>query len=361
MINIREVAKRAGVGIGTVSRVLNGHPSVRPEVRQRVLDVVKQLDYVPNVHAQRMWKHRANTICFLLSNRDLLLSLHGHIFRGVEQFCAINGYSVLFSAFHYSPHTPASKLELPAILKTRGIVDGVTLGGVNYPNLVERIRSEGIPYSVFGNNFVDESDPASNAIMFDDRTGAEQAVEYLIQLGHRDIWFVGDVDWPWNRRRYERFRAIMKLHGYEGGAITTGLARAGHELGLRAAPAILETSCTAVFAASDYIACGVIEAAQQAGRKIPGDLSVIGFDALDEFVYYRPAITTVGTDKEKVGEHCALLLLKQIDGSAAGVQPNVTLPMRLAERDSCAPIAYSRGGAANARPRPRKHLVRSES
>ena len=90
-MSIREVARRAGVGIGTVSRVLNGHPSVRPEVRQRVLDMVKALGYVPNVHAQRMWKRKSNTICFLLSNREILLSLHGHIFRGVEEFAARNG------------------------------------------------------------------------------------------------------------------------------------------------------------------------------------------------------------------------------------------------------------------------------
>src|SRR5258708_3981234 len=96
MNNIREVARRAGVGTGTVSRVMNGHPSVSPEVRQRILDVVKELGYVPNVHAQRLWRGRSNTLCFLLANREMLLSLHGHIFRGVEQFCSLAGYSVLF-------------------------------------------------------------------------------------------------------------------------------------------------------------------------------------------------------------------------------------------------------------------------
>ena len=82
-MNIREVARKAGVGIGTVSRVLNGRTSVSP-VQQRVLEVVKALKYTPNIHARRMWRGRTNTICFILANRQILLSLHGHIFHGVE-------------------------------------------------------------------------------------------------------------------------------------------------------------------------------------------------------------------------------------------------------------------------------------
>ena len=338
MKNIREVAERAGVGIGTVSRVVNGHPSVRPEVRKRVLEVIKQIDYVPNVHAQRMWKQRANTICFMLANRHILLSLYGHIFRGVEEFCAVNGYSVLFSTFSYSPHTPAAELALPPILKARGVVDGVILGGVNSPNLIERMRKENIPYALAGNNLLADHDPESNAVMFDDRNGAEQAVDYLIQLGHRDIWFVGDTGVPWNRRRYDHYVAVMERNGYQPRSVTEGLPRVHHEAGLGAARQILESGepCTAIFCVNDYVTCGVIEAAQEMGRRVPADLSVVGFDALDEFIYYRPAITSVATDKEKIGEHCALVLIKQIEDRGASIQPNVTIPMRLVERDSCA-------------------------
>jgi LacI family transcriptional regulator, galactose operon repressor len=228
---------------------------------------------------------------------------------------------------------------LPPILRSRGVVDGVILGGVNYPNLEERVRAEGIPYSIFGNNLVDRAEIDGNAVLFDDVDGAEQAVEHLLRLGHRKIWFVGDVSWPWNRRRFDRFTAVMERAGLEPRAITAGLARAGHELGMRAARAILDSHpCTAIFAASDYIACGVIEAAQQIGRKVPGDLSVIGFDALDEFVYYRPAITTIGTDKEKIGEHCARLLIQQVESQELCLQPNVSVPMHLVERESCAPL-----------------------
>jgi DNA-binding LacI/PurR family transcriptional regulator len=339
MMSIREVARKAGVGIGTVSRVLNGRASVSAEVQRRVLEVVKELKYTPNVHARRMWRGRANTICFVLANRQILLSLHGHIFRGVEEFCSVNGYSVLFTTFRYSPHAPAEELELPPILKSKGIVDGVILGGVNYPNLLQRMAAAGLPCSVFGNNLVVDGAAPGNVVMFEDRDGAEQAVEYLIRLGHRDIWFVGQTQWPWNRRRYESYLTVMKRHGLKARAVIEGLANAGHELGLQAARRILEGAepATAIFAASDYIACGVIEAATRIGCRVPRDLSVIGFDALDEFAYYRPRITSVGTDKEKIGEYCALLVIRQIDGEDPGEQSSMRIPMHLVEGDSCAP------------------------
>lgn len=337
MNNIREVARKAGVGIGTVSRVLNGHPSVRQEVRQRVQEVIRHANYAPNVHAQRMWKGRANTICFLLANREILLSLHGHIIRGVEEYCRLHGYSVLFSTYHYSPHTPAAELELPPILRSRGVVDGIILGGVNYPNLLERIRRDGIPYSLFGNNLVSGGDPEANGVMFDDRGGAELAVDYLLRLGHSEIWFAGDTSWPWNRRRHQRYAAVMEHNLLRPRAVTSALSGEHHEMGLRAARQILESGepCTAIFAANDYVAAGVIEAAMEMGRRVPADLSVMGFDALDEFRYFRPAITSAGADKEKIGEHCALLLLNQIESNHSSAQTNVVIPMRLVERESC--------------------------
>ncbi len=341
-MSIRDVAHKAGVGIGTVSRVINEHPSVSNKIRDRVQKAMKELDYTPNVHAQRMWKGRTNAVCFILSNRRILQSLHAHIFRGVEEFCAVNNYSVLFTTFNYGPHTAASDLELPAILRARGLVDGVILGGVNYPNLIDRIKSEEIPYTVFSNNIVTEAAvaPAHNGVLFDDRHGAEQAVEYLVQLGHRHIWFIGDTAWPWNRRRFESYTAVMKRKEYEEQFITQGLARFGHEHGSRAVRRILESDkeCTAIFAATDYIAAGVISAAQELGRHVPEDLSVIGFDELDEFRYYRPKITSIGTDKEKIGEYCSLLLIRQIeDGKGFSKQANVRIPMHLSEGESCAP------------------------
>jgi DNA-binding LacI/PurR family transcriptional regulator len=336
-MNIREVARRANVGIGTVSRVLNGHPSVSPEVQERVLKVIKELNYVPNVHAQRMWKGRTNTICFILANREVLYSLHAHIIRGVEEFCSINHYSVIFTTFKYSPETPADQLEVPPILRGKGVVDGVVLGGVNYSNFLSWVQTAGIPCVLFGNNLMDGEEAKSNAVSFDDHEGAEQATEYLIRLGHRNIWFIGDISWIWNRRRYEAYQRVMERRGLKPRSVTQGLAQSGHPLGVRGMRRILESGepCTAVFAGSDYIAAGVMEHAMEKGLRVPDDLSLIGFDALDEFQYCRPRLTSVGTKTEKIGEYCALLLMRQIETGTE--QPSVRIPMMLVEGATCAP------------------------
>ncbi|MGH9673928.1 MAG: LacI family DNA-binding transcriptional regulator [Bryobacteraceae bacterium] len=339
MNNIRDVARKAGVGVGTVSRVLNNHPSVRPEVRRRVQDIIRQVRYLPNVHAQRMWRRRSNTICFLLANRQILQSLHAHIIRGVQDYCASNGFSVMFSTFRYEPHTPPDALEVPPLLRSRGIVDGVILGGVNYPNLIERMRLDKVPYSIFGNNFIDGGKTPPNCVSFDDRGGAALAVGHLVKLGHQHIWFIGDTSLPWNRRRHDRYRQIMTRHGFTPRSLTGKVAGTHHETGLRAARQILESGepCTAIFAANDYVAAGVIEAAVQKGIRVPGGLSVAGFDALDEFQYYRPGITTVGAGKEEIGEHCMKLLVGQLDAAEPAPPSNVMLPMWLIERESTAP------------------------
>ncbi len=343
MNNIRDVARKAGVGVGTVSRVLNNHPSVRPQVRQRVLDVIRQVRYLPNVHAQRMWRRRSNTVCFLLANRQILHSLHARIIRGVEDYCAANGFFVMFSTFRYEPETPPDALDVPPLLKSRGIVDGVILGGVNYCNMVERMRLDRIPYTIFGNNFMTDGDPPANSVLFDDRDGAERAAEYLVSLDHSDIWFVGDTTWPWNRRRLDCYTAVMKRHRLTPRAITTSAAT-HHETGLDAMRAILDSRepCTAIFAANDYVASGVIEGARLRGLSVPQQLSVVGFDALDEFQYYRPGITTVGAEKESIGEQCVDLLFRQLESEDPVTFPNVLLPMRLIERESCAPLLKSR-------------------
>src|SRR5262249_12780578 len=152
---------------------------------------------------------------------------------------------------------------------TKGIVDGVILGGVNYPNLLERMDNAGIAYSIFANNLVGDITPVTKGVFFDDSDGAEQAVEYLARLGHPAIWFIGDTSWPWNARRHDAYAHIMKRRGFRPRAITGG-SQSGHELGLQAGRRILEgrEPATAIFAGSDYIAAGVIEAAGRLGRRV---------------------------------------------------------------------------------------------
>lgn len=146
---IREVARAAGVGIGTISRVLNSSPQVSWKTRERVLGAIRRLGFRPNAQARRILKRRAEMVCFLLSNRDFLHPFHARILQGVESCASGLKQHVLFAALHYSPKTPSHRIDLPPVLQEHGLIDGVILAGTVYPNLLRRIESIHMPFVAF--------------------------------------------------------------------------------------------------------------------------------------------------------------------------------------------------------------------
>src|SRR5712671_5752201 len=155
---IREVARAAGVGIGTISRVLNSSSQVSRKTRARVLDAIHRLGFRPNAQARRILKRRAEMVCFLLSNRDFLHPFHARILQGVESYASGMKQHVLFAALHYSPKTSPERIDLPPVLQEHGLIDGVILAGTIYPNLLQRIGSIHMPFVAFSNNVVGMDD-----------------------------------------------------------------------------------------------------------------------------------------------------------------------------------------------------------
>src|SRR3977135_1657087 len=121
---IRDVAHPAGVGIGTISRVLNSSSQVSRKTRARVLDAIRRLGFRPNAQARRILKRRAEMVCFLLSNRDFLHPFHARILQGVESYASGLKQHVLFAALHYSPKTPPDRIDLPPVLQEHGLMEG---------------------------------------------------------------------------------------------------------------------------------------------------------------------------------------------------------------------------------------------
>ena len=168
-ITIREVARHAGVGVGTLSRVLNDGAYVSPSTRDRVLAAIRRLGFRPNAQARRILRRRAEMVCFLLSNCDFLHSFHARILQGVETYASMVKQHVVFAAVHYSPETPSDRIPYPPILQERGWIDGLILAGTTYPNFIRTIRKIGIPFVAFGNNLVGfEGRPNFDQVSFDD-------------------------------------------------------------------------------------------------------------------------------------------------------------------------------------------------
>jgi LacI family transcriptional regulator len=208
---IREVAKAAAVGIGTISRVLNSSSQVSQETRARVLEAIRRLGFRPNAQARRILKRRAEMVCFLLSNRDFLHPFHARILQGVESYASSLKQHVLFAALHYSPKTPPDRIDLPPVLQEHGWIDGLILAGTIYPNLLRRIESIHMPFVAFSNNVVGMGDEQQfDQVGFDDFNGTLHAMRYLIGKGHRQIVFAGDISYPWLHRRFEGYQQGMR-------------------------------------------------------------------------------------------------------------------------------------------------------
>ncbi len=346
-ITIKEVARKAGVGIATVSRVINNSRRVDPGTRKRVLAVIRSLGYRPNASGRRLVKKSAEMVCFVLSNREFMNPFHSGILYGVERYLSQAGQDVVFSNLHYSGSTPPARLALPRILTERGIADGFILAGTNYTNLVTAMDLLEVPYVVFGNNLVGEArHPRADAVYYDDRSTARGLVERLIALGHRDIWFVGDVRMPWFRRRAESYRVAMQVHGlplreyilpYTGDYRDYAVA-----YGVQAMEQILaeRQPITAVVAGNDGIAYGAWRALGRGGRRVPQDISLVGFDDVQEAALTDPPLTTVRVPTEELGRACAQLLLEKLKARGAPQAP-IIVPTEIVERGSWAAVGQA--------------------
>lgn len=313
---IREVARAARVGVGTISRVLNSSPQVSGETRARVLGAIHRLGFRPNALARRILRQRAEIVCFLLSNRDFLHPFHARILQGVESCARSLNQDVLFTVLHYSPTTPAHRIDLPPVFQEHGLVDGIILAGTVYPNLLLRIESIDMPFVAFSNNIVGEINTKHqfDQVGFDDSKGTLQATRYLIGQGHRRIVFAGDVSFPWLQRRSEGYRQAMRENKLRPVLITRprlqsfgdfGQASGGRILSLRLRP-------TAVVAGNDEIAFGLWRSFCRSGVQVPHEISLVGFDDREEALLMDPPLSTVRVHKEEIGETCMKMLLERL-------------------------------------------------
>lgn len=358
-ITIKEVARKAGVGIATVSRVLNNSAHVDPETRTRVNAVIRRFGYRPNAQGRRLVKRATEMVCFVLSNRDFMNPFHSGILYGVERFLSQAGHDVVFTNLHYLADTPAGELALPRILTHRGIADGVILAGTNYPNLLAAMDQMRVPYVLFGNNIVGRDLPDGvpappDSVYYEERSSARALVEMLVDMGHRAVWFVGDTRMPWFRRRNDAYREVLAARGLQPREYIAPCEGDYHDYGLaygeQAAEHILRSlePVTAMFAGNDGIAYGLWKSLTRKGVRVPNDVSLVGFDDVQEARLVEPPLTTVHVPTAEIGRACAQLLMAKL-AARGKPQPGVIVPTSVVLRGSCAPRASAAAQPAVAR------------
>ena len=312
---IRDVARAAGVGVGTISRVLNSSSQVSRETRARVTQAIRRLGFRPNAQARRILKRRSEIVCFLLSNRDFLHPFHARILQGVESYATSLKNHVLFAVLHYSPRTAPENIDLPPVLQEHGLIDGVILAGTVYTNLLRRIESMHVPFVAFSNNVVGtDGEQQYDQVGFDDFNGTLQATRYLITQDHRLIDFAGDVSFPWIQRRFDGYRQAMRENRLKPIAIMPRNPAGFVDFGQKSAGRILSRPSrpTAVVAGNDETAYGLWLSLRRYGVKVPDEISLVGFDDREEAALMDPPLTTVRVHKEEIGQTCMKMLLERL-------------------------------------------------
>jgi DNA-binding LacI/PurR family transcriptional regulator len=330
---LREIASAAQVSISTVSRVLNGSHTVDAGIRKSVLAAAADLD------VDFSQRNKTRALAILLSNRVKHHTFHSSVILGAEAICASHNWELIFQSLNYPAHVVGKDLHLPNVVQRRDIVRGVILAGTNSANLLELLTSKGVPFVVFGNNLMGEVEHSNYDVVFsDDIQGGLDATRYLIGLGHRHIWFVGNLRLPWFARCYEGYRRAMEEAGLQPRHSTID-SEDETDIGYLGTKSLLAKSepVTAIFAGNDPTAHGVYKGLRDSGLEIPGDISVVGCDdTVGPWLY--PALTTIREFPEQLGKQMVELLLNRIANPGQPRQ-QATLPTELIKRESCRAIS----------------------
>jgi LacI family transcriptional regulator len=344
-VTIRDVARAANVSISTVSHVLSGKRPTSGHTRRRVQEVIKRLGYRPNRVAQSLVWRRPFALGLIIP--DITNPYFPAFALGAEERVREHGYTLVLGNSEYDPRREAAYLELLRSQQLAGAI--YCLGDELSPILpeIQRAVEDGVALVL-----VHSPMPSVPTVCADNRQGGRLAAQHLYDLGHRAIGLVSAL--PLDEGMADReggFLDFLREAGMavDRAAVPTMYGDHQIEGGRRATAELLEHApqLTAIFVLNDLMALGALEAARAAARRVPTDLSIVGFDDIPFAALANPPLTTVGQPIRELGERAADLLLRVIEDGVtrtveANAQPNVLLPNELMVRQSTAPPASVR-------------------
>jgi DNA-binding LacI/PurR family transcriptional regulator len=329
--SMADVAKQAGVSHQTVSRVLNDSPLVRPDTRTRVLAAIEQLGYRRNMVARMLATNRSKRIGMVSAH----LELYGpsSISAAVQEAGHDAGYDVsMIGLAEFSAERLQDAVERLLDQAVEALVVAVA-----HREALAATRDLNLSIPVVVAQGVAAGQPMAAGI--DQRAGACQATEHLLDLGHQHVAHVtGPMDWVEAEQRRDGWRFAHTDRGLLPGPELAGdwSPRSGYDAGLRIAA---DPAVTGVFVANDAMALGVLHAFHERGRRVPEAVSVVGFDDAPEAGFYWPGLTTVRQDFATLGRRALELTLQALDGESAPVADLVT--PELVVRASTGPVPGS--------------------
>jgi len=331
---IKDIAKLAGVSVGTVSHVLNGTARVRKETREKVLKAIEELDYHPNSIARSLRRKKTGIIAFAMPALERSLDEPSYLMdfiAGIVDESKRHGFDLLITS---ESHNDGMTLYRRMVKSKK--IDGciITCIKKNDERLTYLLR-ERIPFVVFGHPHDDLKIPY---IDVDGALGVYKAVCYLLDLKHTRIGFINlPSELVCSEDRLKGYTKALKERGIE---IDPELIIEGKTTrlgGYQAMKKLLDLTSppTAVMVASDLMALGAIKAIQEAGLVVGKDISIVGFDDIREAAYTNPPLTTVRQPVYKIGSLLCHMLIQLIEGENP---ESFVITPELIVRDSCAPL-----------------------
>lgn len=313
---IYDVARAAEVSHQTVSRYIRGDDRIRPQTRERVEAAMEALDYRMNLTARSLRTRRSNRIAAL--THDIAQVGPSKTAQGASNAAREAGYLLDFVSLDFR--------DRKAVDEALELIARQDLAGVLALSATDEVADAfaGMRFHAPAFIVTEDDEPRPDAPVTAPAIGLRAAIEHLVDLGHRRIFHIAGPDgWRSARNRAAAYRRELARHGLEPAGEVAGdwSSASGY-----AAAAAVPSDATAVISANDQMALGAILAFEQAGRRVPVDVSVVGFDGIAESAFFRPPLTTIQQDFDQQGRRAFAQLLRLIDGPDA-----VTVPPELAE------------------------------
>ncbi len=329
-ITMLDIAKKADVSKSTVSRALNGDPRVNEDTRSRIIEIAREMNYRPHQVAQALAKKNTNIIGVILPGypRSVADPFFLEFLQGIGEVAVDNGYSLTL------PSINKPDLDIFDSVLNNINVDGVILTEPVFDDPRARyLRKKNIPFVFNGNPMVDEK---VYWVDTDNEIGAYRAVNYLIKSGHKRIATItGSLELVSGKYRFQGYKKALREQGIEPDPGLICNADFTEEGAYQAARLLLEQTrdFTAIFAANDLMALGVINALKEEGISIPDDVAVMGYDGIKIGEFANPSLTTIKNPSIEKGRFAMNLLIKILRDEKVDNR-HVLLPPQLVVRNS---------------------------
>lgn len=333
---IKDISRIAGVGVSTVSRVLNNHPDVKSETRKKVLEVIEEFNYIPNNSARNLKRNTSNNIGVLVKGIDN--PFFSKMIKSIEEKIDNQGYSMIL---HYNDANHDDFDVAVELIKEKKLKGLLCLGGDFYNVGEEKIKSIDIPLVFTSINIgVDMNKKLFSSVVIENEKAAYNAVDYICKLGHRKIAIIttGLQEGSTGRMRFEGYRNALKNNNIDYSEEFVEIGEYTFESGFDYMNKLLDKNLniTAVFVTTDVMAIGAAKAILSRGLRIPEDISVMGFDGIDYAKFFHPSLTTIRQPAEDMGERSVDILFDLIKNKKQ--QQHIVLETELLERESCKKI-----------------------